>query len=263
MVVFAGFVPHPPLAIPEVGKENLESLSETIKAYQNLEQEIYAAKPEVIILIARQGEASAETFAINQQPNLKVNFKDFGDLLTKLQFANDIGLGYQIKEAAETKFPIILTAIENLDYAAGVPLYYLTQHLPDVKIIPISYSKLDNRQHFDFGQHIRRIINKSSKRVAVIASGDLSHKLHQDSPAGYSPRGQEFDQKLVELINNKKIDEVINLDNEFVTEAAGEQALRALLILLGIIKDINYTPEKLSYQSPFGVGYLVANFKLK
>jgi aromatic ring-opening dioxygenase LigB subunit len=131
-----------------------------------------------------------------------------------------------------------------------------------LKIIPIGYSALDNQQHLEFGHHIHRMIDQSSSRVAVIACADLSPKLHQDSPAGFSPQGQEFDQKLITLIQNKDIEKIASLDPKLVEAAAGQEALRSLLILFGVIKDLNYQPKKLSYQSPFGIGYLVEHFQL-
>lgn len=45
---------------------------------------------------------------------------------------------------------------------------------------------------------------------------------------------------------------------------AGECGLRSFSFLLGILEEskINWKPEVLSYEGPFGVGYLVANFRL-
>jgi aromatic ring-opening dioxygenase LigB subunit len=41
---------------------------------------------------------------------------------------------------------------------------------------------------------------------------------------------------------------------------AQECAYRSTLILLGILRDMDYTFKNYSYESPFGVGYLVGNF---
>jgi aromatic ring-opening dioxygenase LigB subunit len=263
MIVFASFVPHSPLLIPEVGKNNLAQLENTVLAYKKLEQEIYAAKPDTIILIARHAEILEKAFSINQQPEIKVDFKKFGDLVTKIQLPNDIALGYQIKEAVESSVPITLTSHDMLDYSAGVPLYYLTPHLANIKIVPISYSSLGNQAHFDFGRHIKEMIHRSGKRVAVIAAGDLSHKLHQDSPAGYSARAQEFDQSLMTYLSENKLEEILDFDPDFVKEVAAVDGFYSLLILLGVIKNLNYRCDRLSYQAPFGIGYLVENFKLR
>jgi len=263
MITFACFVPHSPILIPEVGKENLDRLKETVEAYRNLEADLYSVKPDIIVVISSHANIqTGEFFTINQQPKLSVNFKKFGDLVTKLEFDNDIGFGYQVKESCEDYFPIMLIADQELDYGSGVPLLYLAEHLLNVKIISIGYADLPYHDHIKFGELIRKQINLSDKRIAIIASGDLSHKLHKDSPAGYSPQAQEFDQEIIKLLNDKKIDQIIDLNPKLIAEV-GECGLRSLLILLGIIKEINYQPLKLSYQAPFGIGYLVENFKIK
>ncbi|MBU1203155.1 AmmeMemoRadiSam system protein B [Patescibacteria group bacterium] len=261
MISFAAFVPHSPVLIPEVGKENIDKLKDTIESLKHLENDLYSVKPDVLLVISpHANKKGGDFFTINQYPNLTVNFKDFGDLVTKIDFGNEIGFGYKIKESCEEFFPLILTADRDLDYGSSVPLFYLAQHLPGVKIVSVGYSSLSYEDHIKFGEIIRRQINLSDKRIAVIASGDLSHRLHQDSPAGYSPRAQEFDQTLIKLLEEKDISGVIHIDPELIQEA-GECGLRSLIILLGIIKELNYQPEKLSYEAPFGIGYLVEHFK--
>lgn len=264
MIKFACFVPHSPLLVPEIGRENIAKLEDTIKAYKNLEQELYASNPDFIIIISSHANRrKGPFFTINQNPSLKVSFKDFGDLITALEYENEIGVGYKIKEFCETvrDCPVIMTADEYVDYGTGIPLFMMTSHLKDKKVVSIGHANLPPEAHFNFGQMLRRRLDKSSKRIAIIASGDLSHKLHQDSPSGYSPRGQEFDQAIIKNLNDKKIDAILNLDKDLVSEA-GECGYRSLLILLGVLSEINYKPEKLSYESPFGIGYLTQHFHL-
>lgn len=262
MIVFAGLVPHPPLLIPEVGKNNLNSLKKTIEAYGQLEQALYASKPEVLLLLGKFGETSDQAFVINQKPKVKVEFKNFGDLLTRLEFDTDLALGYKIREATETTLPVILTAQENLDYRVGVALYASAQHLPHIKVINIAHSNLEAETHVKFGEHIKEIINQSGKRVAVIASTDLSPKLSHESPAGFAPEGQEFDQFILKKFASKDFQALLNLDPEIAKKAAAESAWKNILLLFGLIKNLNYTPEQLSYEAPFGIGYLVENFRL-
>lgn len=262
MIVFSCFVPHAPILIPEVGQKNLDKLEDTIKAYQSLEHEIYAAKPDILLVISPHKHEVKSSFTINQQPQFKVDFKQFGDLVTKLEFKNEMGFGYQIKELCEEYFPIVLTAEEKLDYGTGVPLYFLARNLPDIRIVSVSYSDLGPEEHLKFGEILKEQINQAGKRVAIVASGDLSHKLHKDSPAGYSPKGQEFDQKIMKLLQDKDVEGLVKLDPQLIEEA-GECGYKSLLVLLGIIKNLDYEAQQLSYQSPFGIGYLVENFKLK
>jgi len=90
----------------------------------------------------------------------------------------------------------------------------------------------------------------------VIASGDLSHRLSPSAPAGYSPKGEIFDNLLKELLSSKDTSGILNLDKELVEEA-GECGLRSIMILLGILEKQNYKFKLLSYEAPFGVGYMV------
>ena len=89
---------------------NKEKISKRLKildgyliAYKYLEAELYNSKPDIIIIISPHGKLHEEAFTINQQPELKVNFKEFGDLITEKTFLNELGLGYRIKESIEKK----------------------------------------------------------------------------------------------------------------------------------------------------------------
>ena len=170
-------------------------------------------------------------------------------------------MAYKIKENLETDIPLQLNTNDFLDHGSAVPLYTLTENLKNVKIIPIYHSGLSLKEHFNFGEKLKTQIFVSNKNIAVIASGDLSHALSKDSPAGYSPKGKKFDKKIIELLSAKKINEILNLDPEFIDNAK-ECGLRPFLIQQGILKDVNYKAKTLSYEAPFGVGYLVMDFEI-
>jgi aromatic ring-opening dioxygenase LigB subunit len=261
MLVFSAITPHSPLLIPSIGKENLSLLKKISDAYHKTEEELYASKPETIIIISPHGKIEQESFTMNLNPEFNINFEEFGDFSTKQKLAGDVGLAYKIRERMETRAPLQLISEPNLDYGSAVPLYLLTQHLPQIKIIPIYYSGLDLKAHFEFGELLKREIAVSKDRVAVIASGDLSHCLTKTSPAGYSKKGKKFDQKLLELLAAQKSEEIVNLDSSLVHDAK-ECGLKSIVILLGILEGMKYTYNLLAYDAPFGVGYAVSNFKI-
>lgn len=262
-LVFAAITPHPPVLIPEIGKDNLKKISKTQQAMKELEREIYAAKPESILIISPHGQIFDDTFNINLSADYTANFKEFGDFGVELKFKSDYLSIQQIRAADETNeaMPITLSSQPELDHGFSVPLYYLTPHLKEIPIIPVTYSGLDYQKHFEFGQFLYRQLAKLNKRFAVVASGDLSHKLTKDAPGGYSAEGKKFDKKLVELIKKKDIQGILNIDPKLGQEA-GECGLRSIIILAGIIESLNIEPVVLSYEGPFGVGYAVCNFKL-
>ena len=57
------------------------------------------------------------------------------------------------------------------------------------------------------------------------------------------------------------IKSILDMDDEFI-ERAGECGLRSIVIMLGALENSKVKPEILSYEGPFGVGYLVAEFKV-
>jgi aromatic ring-opening dioxygenase LigB subunit len=260
-LIFSAVVPHPPILIPQIGKENLARLEDTQKAYQKLAKELVNKQVETILIISPHGLIQPDAFTMNLNPQFAANFEEFGDFSTKLSWPGDIGLTYKIRERMETRAPLQLISEEELDHGAAVPLYLLTQDLPSIKIIPLYYSGLLNEAHFKFGQLLNRELIYNKEQIAVIASGDLSHRLTKDAPAGYSPKGKKFDNKIIELLQKNKSQDIINLDHKLIAEA-GECGLKSIIILLGILEGIKYEPQLLSYEAPFGVGYMVMNFKI-
>lgn len=259
-IVFSALVPHPPILIPNIGKENIKLLKNTAESYNDLEADLYASQAETIIIISPHGPQQTEAFTMNLAPQFNINFAEFGDLATKFNVAGDLALAYKIREKLETKAPLQLISQIDLDHGCSVPLVMLTKHLPKIKIIPIYYSGLDLAAHYNFGQLLQHEILSTKTRLAVIASGDLSHRLTKNAPAGYSAKGKKFDQKLIELLQANQVETIIKMNLNFVTEA-GECGLKSAVILLGILAGLNYQPQMLSYEAPFGVGYLVMKFQ--
>lgn len=262
-IVFSAIVPHPPVLIPEIGKDHLDKLKKTEEAYKKLEQDFYASKPESVIIISPHGEILSDSFNINLSADYQANFKEFGDYSLELKFKSDFMVIQEIRASDEssTTIPITLSSTPELDHGVSIPLYFLLQHTKNIPIVPITYSGLDYQKHFAFGQYLYRMLSRANKRFAVIASGDLSHRLTQDAPGGFAAEGKKLDKKIVDLVKAKDFNGLMNLDKKLV-EAGGECALRSIMILAGAIETLNVQPEILSYEGPFGVGYLVANFKL-
>jgi len=264
MLSFAAFLPHPPIIIPTIGRdEDLKKVKKTISAMNLIGQEFRSQNIETAFLVSPHGPLDPYRMIINVAPNLQGHFRIFGDSQTNLKFKNDLNLLKALATQLEKEsFPFLLIDEAFLDHGALVPLYYLSENRSlQFRLIPLSYSLLDREKHFQFGEIIGRIINDSPKRIAFIASGDLSHRITPEAPAGFSPKGKIFDETIVSLLKNKKTKEILNLDEDFVEEA-GQCGYRSLLILLGVLNHFDWQLEILSYEAPFGVGYLVAQFKI-
>ncbi|MFA5062057.1 MAG: class III extradiol dioxygenase subunit B-like domain-containing protein [Patescibacteria group bacterium] len=261
-LVFAGIAPHPPLLIPTIGKDAIKKVAQTKKAMEQLEQNLYLTHPEILIIISPHGSYFSDAFTMNIAPEFETDLRDFGDLATKLKFKGEMNLSSMIRESSkDQKFPTTAISEKNLDHGSSVPLYYLASHLSKVQILPLGFCDLDWKTHLDFGYMIKERIMETNKRVAVIASGDLSHALLTDAPAGYNEAGPEFDAKIQELLSTNNVAGMLQLDKDFIANAA-ECGFRSFLILMGILQGVHYTYKSYSYEGPFGVGYLVADFAL-
>lgn len=261
-LVFTAVTPHTPLLLPSIGKENLELLSMTRAAMQRLEQDLYVAQPETIIVVTPHGQGLPDAMVINTNPEYVTNFEEFGDLVTKFKWRSDFMIIDRIREDFKAKhLPLVLDTAENLDYASAIPLYYLTQHLPQVKIIPLVSSQLDLKAHFEFGRELKDEIMSATRRIAIVGSADLSHRVGPNAPAGFSERGVAFDEKIKEIIAGDKPGRILEIDDAWLNEAQACGA-RVMAMLAGVLDDVNHKTEILSYEKPFGVGYLVAHMQI-
>ncbi len=263
MLKFAAICPHPPIIIPTIGRQaDLKKVSKTIEAMEKLAEKFAKSAPETVLVISPHAPIDFNQFTVINSPTLTGHFYNFGDFQTELIFRNDENLIKIIgKECQKEKIPLRVADIKELDHGVLVPLYYLAKLHPNFKVIPLAYSYLDLATHLKFGKVLQKVINKAA-RIGIIASGDLSHRLTPEAPAGYSPEGKKFDKKLVELLRKKDVGGILNMEPDLVEEA-GECGYRSIIILLGLLNGLDWQAEILSYEGPFGVGYLVASFKLK
>lgn len=264
MIKFLAISPHPPIIIPTIGtKEDHHLVSKTIEGMKKLGELFQEKKVDTLIIVSPHAPVDLDFFTVLSGERLCGNFQMFGDFETKLCFDNDKEIIEKIKQMGKIdNIPLRFLNINSLDHGTLVPLYYLSKKFSHFKLVSIAYSFLNREEHLKFGNTLFKIMKNSPKNIAFVASGDLSHRLIPGAPAGFSPYGKEFDEKLIRLLRRKDIEGILNLDPEFVEEA-GECGYRSIIILLGILKNLNWEPEIISYEGPFGVGYLVANFKIK
>jgi len=144
------------------------------------------------------------------------------------------------------------------DWGFNVPLHFIGKDFEN-NIEKILIQSEGAEKYFKLGKE--KAEEFKDKKVAVIASGDLSHCLKKESPYGYTEDGPAFDKVLIKYLKNKKIKEILNLDKEFPNAKAC--GLQSISFLLGFAEKSlnNYNINVLSYQGPFGVGYLVAEIK--
>ncbi|MGE5582364.1 MAG: AmmeMemoRadiSam system protein A [Bacillota bacterium] len=271
MITFGTLVPHPPIIVPGVGSpEDLVQVSETIAALGEINRILAEDPPETLVVFTPHGTVFSDAIVVYGDHELTGDLSRFGPEKS-WKWENDLELaGEIIKLGQEAGLPVLkldrtLAAKYRpqgaLDHGVLVPLsFFDPKWAAKVKlvIIPLSYLPLEDL--YRFGTTIQTATANLNRKAAVIASGDLSHCLSPGAPAGYDPRGAEFDQQLIKLIKEGAVTEFFNL-NPVLVEKAAECGFRSLIMLLGALDQQEFETKVHSYQGPFGVGYGVASFR--
>ncbi|AZO96510.1 AmmeMemoRadiSam system protein B [Halocella sp. SP3-1] len=268
-ILMAGLSPHPPLIIPEIGGERREGISKTINSLEELAEEVKDCQPDVLITISPHGPVFTDAISILDQEHLAGDFSEFGCSEVKLETSTDRDLIQEIRESSEINNIEVLTLssaeleIYNyqglLDHGVLIPLYFIQQAGLDVPLVPITMGLMEYDTLYSFGRIIQQVVDKLGQKAVIIASGDLSHRLKPGAPAGFNPRGEEFDRKIVEILANENFSKALKIEKGLI-DKAGECGLRPLIIMLGALDGLSFKTEVKSYEGTFGVGYAVVGF---
>jgi len=259
---FVAITPHPPIIVPGVGSQtDRAKCQQTTEAMHRLSHSFSERKIETIVIVSPHSPLAPTAFAINTTPLLESSLADFGTPEPHFSLRTDQTLVNKIISQAPPSLPVAPISSSTLDHGVNVPLHFLLQKNSDIKIVSLSYCGLDLKKHFDFGRFLKKLIDATPENIAFIASGDLSHRLTPDAPAGFSDQGKIFDTEIVTIVKENDLAKLTEIDEDLAQEA-GECGLRSFAIMSGVLADAKTETEMLSYEGPFGVGYLVAEIKL-
>lgn len=256
--MFAGIAPHPPIMVPEVGREAIAEVRNSIDAMAELTARVIASGAETVIIISPHGPLIADAFIAYEGPQLYGDFANFRAPTATIHAELDDELLDEISRAAAAqKLVVEKIKVRTLDHGTAVPLYFLQRNGWSGRVIALGYTFLSSEDHLRFGKCIGQAIEKVGRSVAFIASGDLSHRLQHDAPAGYNPDAHLFDEEVVDAIRTGSTRRIVDIDHE-MRRLAGECGYRSMLVAIGVAEGVNSNCEVISYEAPFGVGYLVA-----
>jgi MEMO1 family protein len=257
-LVFTGIAPHPPIMVPEVGREAITQVRSSIDAMSDFTSRIIASEAESVVLISPHAPLEADSFVAYKGPVLQGQFSRFQAPETQFQtLVDDELLAAITTSAAKEDFHLTKLAEVDLDHGTAVPLYFLLANGWQGKVVALGYSFLSNQDHLQFGDCIKRAIDELGRRTAFVASGDLSHRLKPRAPAGYNPDAHQFDEEVVDAIRSCEPGRIIEIDHS-LRKLAGECGYRSMLVALGAVGTLDQNCDVLSYEAPFGVGYMVA-----
>ncbi len=267
--ICAGFLlPHPPVIVPEVGKGQEAAATQTISALKTVAQKIDNLRPDTVVLLSPHAPMFSDFIFMYNSPVLEGDLKRFGSNCN-VSFPQDTALLAEIEQLMKAaRLPggrldsdtMRQNGLENtLDHGTVVPLYYLSSVYKDFPLVAMAPSALDLQHLYQLGQVIKQAAINLGKRIVIVASGDLSHRVNEESPYGACPEGAAFDELIVEKLRQGNIPALFSIDHN-VRKKAAECGYRSLIVLLGAMDGQSPQPQVLSYEAPFGIGYCVAKF---
>ena len=249
------FTPHPPIIVPAVGRGRENEARATVDGMNSLHSLVQRNPPEILFLLSPHAPFSGGlTFTIAEK--YAGNFSSFGAPSPTYSYGGARDQGTALANALSAFFPVAASTGKSavLDHGSLVPLSCLApwENEPPLLVLanPIG---LTLRQAFDLGRFLAEYDDPSL--WGLLASGDLSHRVTPDAPAGYTPLGAPFDRKIADALRLNDPSLLLSLDEGEVDEA-GECGLRSALVFLGLGE--KRKTVLFSYEAPFGVGYATA-----
>lgn len=257
MISGAFMVPHPPMIIPEIGRGEERRIQDTIDAYHEVGRRIADLKPETIVLISPHQIMYADYFHISPGKGAKGDFGQFGAGQVKMEATYDTEFVETLCKLAEAGDLSAGTEGERdrrLDHGTMVPLYFINQYWNEYRLVRLGLSGFSLAAHYALGQRIRETAEILEKNVALIASGDLSHRLKEEGP--------EYDRSIMDVMGNGDFGKLLEFPEDFC-EKAGECGHRSFTVMAGALDRTGVLSRRLSYEGPFGVGYGICAYEIQ
>lgn len=263
MAILAAFmVPHPPMIVPAVGRGSEQQIQKTIDAYEQVADEIAALAPETIIITSPHAVMYADYFHISPGRGARGDFGRFRAAQVRFDEEYDRELVSELASiASEQGFPagVMGERDKRLDHGTMVPLYFVRNKYKGAKIVRIGLSGLPLSEHYRLGQMIREAVDRTGRRVVLIASGDLSHKLQDYGPYGFAEEGPQYDARIMDVCGRAAFGELFDFDETFCDRAA-ECGHRSFVIMAGVFDGLAVKATQLSHEDVTGVGYGICTF---
>jgi aromatic ring-opening dioxygenase catalytic subunit (LigB family) len=263
-LVFAGACSHVPdiLARPEI--DPADAVQRLYDAYAKLGEDLAAADPDVLIVttdchfqsfetgafVIGNGAGHHGTMEFFKRPDIALSLvgaPEFADALV----ASVRGSGLEVETSGRVE----------LDHGLIVPLKQMLPR-PDLPVVPLLTQPARTFSPFGaraFGRALHGFIEGQDRKVAVLATGGLSHFL---DPGKFGRIDNEFDTYLLEMIRAGRGADIANLEPLPLLEH-GQYEFLNWLVMLGLIGN-GIRGEIYAYEAlkASGGGWAVVNMPL-
>jgi AmmeMemoRadiSam system protein A len=257
-VVCAVLMPHAPILVPEVGGENGRAAQSSCQAMRQAAACVVSLRPESLVLISPHSPRHPQAFGLWAGERLHGSFAQFNAPRAHVSLPNDTPLAHAIvTEAGIRSLATWMIHDRTLDHGALVPLWFLAEAGWAGPTIVLSLNYPEDGGLSELGEAIAAAAHASHRRIALVASGDMSHRLTPNAPCGFHPQAHKFDESFIRLIRDGAYREIGNIAPD-LRELAAEDAVDSTLVAAAAVNWRTTGHKVLHYEGPFGVGYGVA-----
>lgn len=263
-LVFAGGCSHVPdlLARPEI--DPADAVERLRNGYRRLGDRLERAKPDVIIVTAdchfQSFQSGAFVVGTGVQHQGSMSFFKRSDL--NLLLKGDAELAGTIARAIRAGGLEVEEAERvELDHGLIVPLSFVLPR-PNVPVIPIITQPARTFSPFGaraFGNLLRNVVEASGKRVAILATGGLSHWL---DPGKFGKVDVEFDSYILEMLKAGRGLDLANLEPYPLLEHGQYEFLNWLIMLALVGPGVRGEVFAYEAMQASGGGWAVVNMTL-
>lgn len=249
---------HAPIVIPDLGRNDTLRCHATTEAMSRAAERLASSGAERVAVLSPHAPRHSRAYGYYPGSTLAGDFGRFGEPELAAAFSADEEAPRAVAIIAEREGLGLAPIRGSLDHGALVPLWFLREAGFTGRVsvfgFPWDPGPADHRR---FGAVLTEALDGLGSPWALLASGDCSHRLIPGAPSGYEPRAEEFDRRLAAGVREGR-DAALPEELAALRELAGEDVLDSLEIASAVIGADRSGREILSYEGPFGVGYLVA-----
>ncbi len=291
-LIFGAITPHGLPEIPTIAGDEKEAFTKIRTAMERLSENITKADVDTIIIMTPHGlrvEGYTNIYGCNYTSGeLAYKSEDFGykkdddenndksssdesdNHIEYLKFECDMELAENIyRESLNRNVPVVLSNFGvskgtlsdiKMDWGVFVPLWFV-RHLQDkVKLVVMNPGRAVSLEDLKtMGKVMKEQIEKSGKRVGIIASADQGHAHMENGPYGYNPASKKFDDYIVEIVKNDELEKLMDIKGAFFDDALAD-SLWQMVALHGAIDNTELKGEFYEYDVPSYFGMLVAGY---
>jgi aromatic ring-opening dioxygenase catalytic subunit (LigB family) len=243
-IVFACAASHAPGITAWTEAAPKQQADRIIGSYHDLQRMLDVASPDALLAISVEHWAN---FFLNQMPTFCIGRADHYDgpveewlRIPKSRIPGDPQLSAELLGGClEAGFDLSFSDELLFDHATMLPLHFLTPRM-DIPVVPLIINTLTPpmpapRRCYALGRALEDTLEKYSKRIAIVATGGLSHW------PGEPKHGQiniAFDKSFLETLTNGNRSQLADYSDQKIAMEAGSggHEIRTWITLAGVLR---------------------------